>query len=78
MSRKTVKIQGYFYEDLEDEGKTAVYWFGNKTIRGSSISMEDRFIIPDNLNITIQIQIQIQNQSQEQSSPLRRYILTLI
>lgn len=35
----TITIPGYYYDDLEDEDGTAVYWFDGRSIRGSSITV---------------------------------------
>ncbi|MEK7270333.1 MAG: hypothetical protein AAB215_05235 [Planctomycetota bacterium] len=35
----TVALAGSFYEELQDEGRTVCYWLGNRTVRGSSLSM---------------------------------------
>ena len=34
----TVELPGYFHQGSEEDGKTLVYWFGGRTLRGSSIS----------------------------------------
>jgi hypothetical protein len=36
------EIPGYFYHEMEDDDTTAVYWFGAKTVRGSSLSVEEK------------------------------------
>ncbi|EKJ87428.1 hypothetical protein CLV96_3537 [Leptospira meyeri] len=42
----TSDIPGYFYEDYENDGKTYVYWFQDKIIRGSSFKVEGNNGIP--------------------------------
>lgn len=42
----TSDIPGYFYEDNENDAKTNVYWFQDKTIRGSSFIVEGNDRIP--------------------------------
>ncbi|TGK88285.1 hypothetical protein EHQ23_05470 [Leptospira bourretii] len=42
----TTDIPGYFYEDNENDGKTKVYWYQDKTIRGSSFIVEGNDGIP--------------------------------
>jgi hypothetical protein len=32
-----LKVPGYYHEDVEDEGATQVYWFGDRTIRASAL-----------------------------------------
>lgn len=36
----TTSIPGYFYFEMEDDGKIYVYWFNDLTIRGSSFTVE--------------------------------------
>jgi|GEM_PF-682427 len=36
----TVELPGYYYDEIEDEGSTAVYYFGGRVIRGSSFSTD--------------------------------------
>jgi hypothetical protein len=33
----SLKVPGYFHEDLEDDGTTQVYWFGERTLRASAL-----------------------------------------
>ena len=36
----SVGLPGYFYDDTEDDGTTVVYWYANRTLRGSSFSFD--------------------------------------
>jgi len=38
----TANIPGYFYDNLENDGTTSVYWFEDRTIRGSSILVQSK------------------------------------
>ena len=38
----TIDLPGYFYSELEDEGRTAVFWFGGKTVRFTSFSVGNK------------------------------------
>lgn len=42
----TSDIPSYFYEDNKNDGKTHIYWFQDKTIRGSSFIVEGNDRIP--------------------------------
>jgi hypothetical protein len=35
----TVRVPGYYYDELENDGETQVYWFKGRTVRGSSITV---------------------------------------
>lgn len=35
----TVRIPGYFYDSVEEDGSTAVFWFGERTVRLSSLEV---------------------------------------
>jgi hypothetical protein len=35
-------VPGYFYDDEEDDGNTVVYWFNDRTVRGSSLTVSRR------------------------------------
>lgn len=37
-----VSLPGYFYDGEEDDGGTVVYWYGDRTVRGSSITVARR------------------------------------
>jgi hypothetical protein len=32
-----LQVPGYYHEELEDEGTSQVYWFGDRTIRASTL-----------------------------------------
>jgi hypothetical protein len=34
----SIDLPGHYRSELEDDGKTQVYWFGGRTVRGSSLS----------------------------------------
>jgi hypothetical protein len=36
--RWTLRVPGYFHEQMEDDGALQVYWFGNRTVRASTLS----------------------------------------
>lgn len=38
----TAAIPGFLYDDLEDDGSTVVYWFQDRTVRGSSFSLQGK------------------------------------
>ena len=37
-----VTLPGYYYRQEEDDGSTTVYWYGDRTLRGSSLSVTRR------------------------------------
>ncbi len=41
-----VTLPGYFYSDLEDDRGTIVYWYKDKTVRGSSLKVQGDGDIP--------------------------------
>jgi hypothetical protein len=36
----SITVPGYFHEDTEDDGRTSVFYFGNRTIHSSSFTMK--------------------------------------
>lgn len=41
-----ITLPGYFYNDLEDNGETVVYWYKGKTVWGSSLQVQDKEDVP--------------------------------
>jgi len=38
----TITLPGYYYDGIENEGSSVIYWFGDKTIRGGSMTLETK------------------------------------
>lgn len=36
----TIVVPGFYYDEMEDDHTTVVYWYANRTVRGSSLSFE--------------------------------------
>lgn len=37
----TIVLPGFYYGDTENDGTTVVYWYGNRTVRGTSLSFKE-------------------------------------
>jgi hypothetical protein len=34
----TIELPGYWYDEMQEDGKAQAYWFGDRTVRGSALS----------------------------------------